>query len=58
MKTLQTVITQPDALGTALSALVELKPDWIQVFGSLRYLTQPDFVPTLRAAFPDALLTG
>ncbi|MDD5298766.1 MAG: FIST N-terminal domain-containing protein [Rhodocyclaceae bacterium] len=45
----------------SVSSLAEpaaLRPDLVLVFGSVDHFAHPDFFPSLKAAFPDALLAG
>jgi len=58
MKTEQIVIHDASELGGRLAALQAIAPQWVLAFGSPALLSRPETGPTLRAAFPDAVLLG
>lgn len=58
MQTRQVIVRDQSALPQVLQALREIEPQWILVFGAVPFFSSPALADTLRAEFPDALLSG
>ena len=58
MRVKQTVVRDASALASALSALQEIAPQLVLVFGATDYFSTPASVSALQAAFPAAKLLG
>lgn len=58
MQIRQLVIHDRGALQGALSALREIAPQWLLVFGAPAFFADHEFLASLRQAFPQALLSG
>jgi hypothetical protein len=58
MKTLQRVVRSMAEVFPALDELQAISPQWVLVFGSASLLAEPDLSASLRASFPEAILTG
>lgn len=58
MKTLQRVVRSMAEIPSALDELQAISPQWVLVFGSASLLAEPDLSASLRASFPEAILTG
>lgn len=58
MQVRQVVLNQVEFEAAALQELAALQPQWVVVFASISHFEHPAFAETLRAAFPQAQLTG
>lgn len=58
MKTRQAVIQSHEEIDRALTALQEIQPQWLLVFGALPFFADTRLFEALRTRFPEALLSG
>lgn len=58
MKVRQCVLGAPPGAAAALAPLVEVAPNLVLVFGSVKFFAAHEFIDALRSAFPRAMLVG